>query len=57
MAKVPTFSYGGRVGNAPPTLGFPGWFNINTTHDFSVSLTKLHGRHTFKAGLLQHPQL
>ena len=50
MSKVPTFSYGGRVSNAPPTLGFPGWFNINTTHDFSVSATKLHGRHTFKAG-------
>ena len=50
MAKVPTFGFGGRVANSPPTLGFPGWFNINSTHDFSVSLTKVKGRHTFKAG-------
>jgi hypothetical protein len=50
MAKVPTFSYGGRVANAPPTLGFPGWFNINSTHDFAISLTKVTGRHTIKTG-------
>ena len=50
MAKVPTFGFGGRVANAPPTLGFPGWFNINSTNDFSISLTKVTGRHTIKAG-------
>ena len=50
MSKVPTFPWGGRVVNAPPTLGFPGWLNINTTHDFAISLTKVMGRHTIKAG-------
>ena len=50
MAKVPTFGFGGRVANAPPTLGFPGWFNINSTHDFAISLTKVTGRHTIKTG-------
>ena len=50
MAKLPTFQWGGRVANAPPTPGFPGWFNINSTDDFSVSLTKVMGRHTIKTG-------
>ena len=50
MSKVPTFSWGGRVANAPPNLGFPGWFNINATQDFSISFTKVRGRHTFKTG-------
>ncbi len=53
MAKVPTFQWGGRVpggGTAPPGIGFPGWLNINTTNDVSISLTKLKGRHTFKGG-------
>ena len=34
MAKVPSFAWGGRIANAPPNLGFPGWFNINSTKDF-----------------------
>src|SRR5205085_8679615 len=42
--------WGGRVANAPPTLGFPGWLNINSTHDFAISLTKIVGRHTMKTG-------
>lgn len=50
MAKIPGFSWGGRVANAPPNLGFPGWLNINSTKDFSISLTKVWGRHTFKTG-------
>ncbi|MEP6914707.1 MAG: carboxypeptidase-like regulatory domain-containing protein [Acidobacteriota bacterium] len=50
MSKVPTFQYGSRVANAPPTIGFPGWFNINSTNDFALSLTKVMGRHTFKTG-------
>ena len=49
-AKVPTFSWGSRVANAPPTFAFPGYFNINTTQDFSVSLTRVMGRHTLKTG-------
>ena len=59
MAKIPTFNWGGRIANAggtcsstcaPPNLGFPGWFNINSTHDLSASVTKVMGRHTGKAG-------
>ncbi len=59
MAKLPTFQWGGRIANAggtcsstcaPPTLGFPGWFNINSTNDFAISLTKVMGRHTIKTG-------
>ena len=50
MSKIPTFQWGGRVANAPPTLGFPGWLNINSTHDFAISLTKIMGRHTIKTG-------
>ncbi len=59
MAKVPTFQWGGRIANAggtcsstcaPPTLGFPGWFNINSTNDFAISLTNVRGRHTLKTG-------
>lgn len=50
MTKVPPFSWGGRVANAPPNTGFPGWFNINRTQDFAISLTKIMGRHTLKTG-------
>jgi hypothetical protein len=55
VTKIPNFQWGNRVSNAPPgtstgSNGFPGWLNINSTHDFSVSLTKLRGRHTIKTG-------
>ena len=46
----PTFAFGNRVANAPPSLTFPGFMNINRTQDFSISLTKIAGRHTLKAG-------
>ena len=46
----PVFQWGNRVSNAPPNLLFPGWVNINRTQDFSISTTKLAGRHTLKAG-------
>ena len=39
-----------RLGNAPPSLNFPGFMNINRTQDVSISLTKIMGRHTMKAG-------
>ena len=35
---------------APPSLGFPPFLNINTTQDVVVSLTRVMGRHTAKAG-------
>jgi len=46
----PNFTWGNRITNAPPNLGAQ-LANINPSHDASVSLTKLAGRHTFKAGL------
>ena len=46
----PTFAWGNRVANAPPNLSFPGFMNINRTQDVSISLTKVTGRHTIKAG-------
>ena len=54
----PAFGWGSRVqGTAgvgvlpsPPNQVFPGFLNINRTQDFAVSLTKVAGRHTMKAG-------
>ena len=40
-----------HVRTAGPTCQrFPGFLNINRTQDFAVSLTKIAGHHTFKAG-------
>lgn len=50
MNLPPTFSWGGRVGAAPPNQRYPGWLNINRTQDMAVSLTKIAGRHSLKAG-------
>ena len=46
----PTFSWGGRIGAAPPNQRYPGWLNINRTQDVAISVTKVTGRHTIKAG-------
>jgi hypothetical protein len=46
----PIFSWGNRVGPDPPHQRYPGWLNINRTQDVSVSLTKIAGHHTMKAG-------
>ena len=50
FVKPPQFTYGSRVGSAPPQIPFPGYFNVNATQDFSVSMTKIMGRHVVKAG-------
>lgn len=47
---VPQFSWGSLIGNAPPNIAYPGWLNINQTHDYSASVTKIQGRHTLKGG-------
>ena len=49
----PTFAWGNRVANAPPSLGFPGFMNINRDQqgDRSAS-TKVRDAHTMKAGVL-----
>ena len=51
----PIFGWGGRIGGvnaqpSPPNQRYPGWLNINRTQDVAVSLTKVMGRHTIKAG-------
>ncbi|MEO8482986.1 MAG: carboxypeptidase-like regulatory domain-containing protein [Acidobacteriota bacterium] len=50
MSLPPTFSWGSLVGNAPPNISYPGFLNINRTNDVSLSLSKVMGRHTAKAG-------
>jgi hypothetical protein len=54
----PAFGWGSRImgtattGNlpGPPNLVFPGFLNINRTQDLALSITKVAGRHTMKAG-------
>ena len=46
----PVFGWGSRIGSAPPNQRFPGFLNINRTQDLAASVTKLAGRHTWKAG-------
>jgi hypothetical protein len=50
ILKAPNFAWGSRVANTPPNVPFPGFLNTNRTQDVSISLTKLAGRHTIKAG-------
>ena len=46
----PGFTWGSRVANAPPNIPYPGFLNVNRTQDVSISLTRVMGRHTIKAG-------
>ena len=50
MNLPPVFSWGGRIGAAPPQQRYPGWLNINRTQDVAISLTHIAGRHTIKGG-------
>ncbi len=50
MNLPPIFNWGNRIGAAPPNQRYPGWLNINRTQDVAVSITKVAGRHTMKAG-------
>jgi hypothetical protein len=50
MLVPPNFAWGSRIGAQPPNQTFPGFLNINQTKDIAVSLTKVAGRHTMKAG-------
>lgn len=49
MQLVPTFSWGNRIGSAPPNIAY-GCCKTNQTQDLAISLTRLVGRHTFKTG-------
>src|SRR5712692_10592921 len=53
LRMAPGFSWGGRIGSAPPNFPFPGYLNINSTKDVSISLTKVAGRHTVKTGFYE----
>ncbi|MPY91234.1 MAG: hypothetical protein GEU99_25400 [Luteitalea sp.] len=46
----PVFAWGDRVANAPPSIGITSYLNTNVTQDVAISLTKVVGRHTLKAG-------
>lgn len=52
MLLPPTFAYGSRIAtaNQPPNAPYPSSFNINQTMDIAVSVSKLAGQHTLKAG-------
>jgi hypothetical protein len=50
FVRPPTFQWGTRVGNAPPNIPFPSYFNVNATQDVSISLTKVWRRHVIKTG-------
>jgi hypothetical protein len=45
-----SLTWGNRIANAPPNMTYPGFLNINATKDVAVSVTKVAGRHTLKAG-------
>ncbi len=50
VLRTPNFTWGNRIANAPPNIPFSGFLNINSTHDISISLTKVAGSHTVKGG-------
>ena len=37
LVKTPNFTWGGRVANSPPNTPYPGYLNINSTNDVSIS--------------------
>jgi hypothetical protein len=51
LQMAPAFQYGSRVSPAPLGRPFPGFLNTNRTWDLAVSVTRVRGRHTFKAGI------
>ncbi len=50
MKLPPLMTFGNLVSNAPPNISFPEFLNINRTNDVSISLTRVQGAHTLKAG-------
>ena len=52
LVMPPQFNYGTtRIAGAPPSINYPGFMNINRIQQANVSVTKVMGRHTAKAGL------
>jgi hypothetical protein len=50
MNLPPLMTFGNLISNAPPSIAFPEFLNINRTNDVSISLTKVQGAHTIKTG-------
>ena len=51
MRTPPIFNWGNRIGNAPPNVtDFGCCFTLNRVQNVTISLTKVMGRHTAKAG-------
>jgi hypothetical protein len=46
----PDFSWGSRIANAPPNTSFPGNFINTFSQNLTLSVTKVWGAHTAKAG-------
>jgi hypothetical protein len=52
ILMAPTFLWGSRVANTPPSLAHTtgGFLDMVRTNDVAISVTRLMGRHTMKAG-------
>ena len=46
----PDYTWGSRIANPPPNNNYPPFVNWQYTVDANLALTKIWGRHTFKAG-------
>jgi hypothetical protein len=54
---VPGFSWGGRITNSPPGISWPSFMQNNVTNNINLSLTKIMGGHTAKAGFYLYHNL
>ncbi|HEV3217109.1 MAG TPA: carboxypeptidase-like regulatory domain-containing protein [Vicinamibacterales bacterium] len=50
ILMAPNFSWGTRIANPPPNNAYPPFLCMQNTKDLALSITKLWGSHTFKAG-------
>jgi hypothetical protein len=50
VLMAPTYAWGSRIGNPPPNNAYPPFLCMQNTKDLALSITKLWGSHTFKAG-------
>ena len=53
----PVFSFGSLVANAPPNITYPEFLTPSHTYETVATLTKVAGRHTFKAGFYHYHSL
>jgi hypothetical protein len=54
--KAPNFAWGNRIGGAPPNIGLNN-LREHPTRTYALSLTKIAGRHTLKAGYYHNRSL